>query len=174
MKVLVLFTSHHGLHCTSQKERNILLCSKVLYLYLTIFYIISSTIVLYANITVFILYFIPFTILDMYCKNTNTLIFPRCSYFYYCSHYYHYFIIRMSSGVSTSTTAATTIVIIIRMWSGFGGVSGRTKDSKYLMYKRCICWWAGFGSDSQSISIFLLIFFIKTFILGIFNRKGWW
>ena len=97
LKVLVLFTPY-GLHCASQKERNILLCSKVLYLYLTIFYIVSSTIVLYANITVFILYFIPFTILDMYCKNTNTLIFPRCSYFHYCCCYYRYFIIIMSSG----------------------------------------------------------------------------
>ena len=151
MKVLVLFTSHHGLHCTSQKERNILLCSKVLYLYLTIFYIISFTIVLYVNITVFILYFIPFTILDMYCKNTNTLILPRCSYFHYCCCYYRYFIIIMSSG--------------------FRGVSRPTKDSKYFMYEKCVCWWTRFGCDSQWILIFLLTF-CKTFSLGIFNRIG--
>ena len=78
-------------------------------LYLTISYVISSTIVLYVNITVFILYFTLFffTILDMYCKNTNTLILPRCSYFYYCCCYYRYFII---------------------MSSGFRGVSRPTKD----------------------------------------------
>ena len=69
-------------------------------LYLTISYVILFTIVLYVNITVFILYFTLFffTILDMYCKNTNTLILPRCSYFYYCCCYYRYFIIIMSSG----------------------------------------------------------------------------
>ena len=111
-------------------------------LYLTISYVILFTIVLYVNITVFILYFTLFffTILAMYCKNTNTLILPRCSYFYCCCCYYRYIII---------------------MSSGFRGVSRtkRTKgQQKLYMFKMCFCWWTRFGWDFQWILIFLLAF----------------
>ena len=94
LKVLVQFTPHHGLQWTSQKESNILLCSKVLYLYNTIFYIISSTIVLYVNITVFLLYFTLFFLQYLICTVRIQI---------------HLF----SLGVPTSTTAAATIVILL-------------------------------------------------------------
>ena len=120
LKVLVLFTPHHGLQCTSQKESNILLCSKVLYFisyYILCYFIYNSTLCKYYSI---------YTIFYSYLQYLICTVRIQIHLF--------------SLGVPTSTTAAATIVILLlchRVLEEFPDQKG-PKDSKNFICSRCV------------------------------------
>ena len=109
-------------------------------LYLTISCVILFTIVLYVNITVFILYFTLFffTILAMYCKNTNTLFLPRL------------FLLQL-----------LLLLFILLCHRVFGGVSRqkRTKGLQNFICSSCVpAGIPGLDGFSNEYSIFFFFF----------------
>ena len=133
----------------------------------TILYIII-TIVLYINITVIILY-LQYLICTVEYKYTY---FPQGSFFCYCYYHYHYPIIRMSSGELLLLLLIQLYYMnVIRFLKSFRKTKGQFLIS--YMCERSICWWDGFGSNNQSITI-LFIYIFSTIHWAFLYGKRWW